>query len=206
VDFGPAPAGYKWTETYWFGILEAALDKRDGGVVGDVVNQGKAEENFRGFSKDVTSGQAFFNMHLDDGTFVKAYNKIPYTDMDKILDPDIQQAVIVALPYDLLAGADDQYSTWPGGINGLVAIDYFVTYTVRMTCVVVKESVEVRDPVVNPKARPIELPKDYYTGYLPSWWDQYGLWLIVGGIIVCIVLVVGGFLSLPVIGLLMGGR
>lgn len=207
MDFGPAPTGYKWTETYWFGIMEAALEKKSGG---DVPSSGAVEHNYEGYSKDVTSGQAFFNMVLDDGTFVKAYAKIPYGDINKILDPDIQQAIIVALPYDMLPGADDQFSWTANGLNGAItglqAIDEYVTYTVRMTCVVVKESVEIRDPVVNPVARPIELPKDYYTGYLPSWWDQWGLWIIIGGIVACILLVAAGFLSLPLIGLLMGGK
>ncbi len=213
LNYTNAPAGYVAVSNgYWLGVMDSTLETKQGGKVDSAY---QLQENFGGAAQGVASGNSRFTMSADDGTFIKSYGNIAQGDQNKILSPNIKNTVIVQLSYGLLAGADDAYDAgaynlnWGGGTFGMITdvkpIDYFIQYTVRMECVVIKEYMQ-RDPALSPNQAPVQKPLDYVSGNVPSWWDQWGLWIIIGGIIVCVLLVAGTFLGLPLISLILGGR
>jgi hypothetical protein len=145
-------------------------------------------------------------MFQDDGTFTKAYAEVPW-DVTKVLDPDIKSAVIIYVPFHLMAGAwekyDDGYDLWEGAIVEAKPVDYYLTYTVRMETLVVKEYT-YREPSISPNPSPIKAPNDYVPYTVPTFWDKYGLWIIIGVVILVLLLFFFSWLGIPVLGLLLG--
>jgi hypothetical protein len=205
LNYTNAPSGYVAVSNgYWLGVMDATLENKEGGKVDNAYG---LQENFAGAFEGSASGNSRFTMSADDGTFIKSYGNIAQGDQNKILSPDIKNTVIVQLPYGLLAGADDAYDwkaalTGQGGITSVVPINYFIKYTVRMECVVIKEYMQ-RDPALSPNQAPVQKPLDYVSGNVPSWWDQWGLWVIIGGIVVC-ALIAAGFFGIITISILFG--
>ena len=136
-----------------------------------------------------------------------AYTSIPW-DTNKILDPDIKNVVIVEVPFDLMAGAWAKYDAWAylgnGAIVELKPVDYYLTYTIRMECLVTKEF-EFRDPGTPPNPSPIEKPVDYVPSTVTTFWDRYGIWIIIGAVLFVILLIILTWLGLPFLFFL-GGR
>lgn len=201
LDYGPIPEGYEFNG-YWLGVMNAKVQDTVYGVATPDI-----EITDKGWVRNIESIGSQLNMYKDDGTYVKGYASVPWTP-DKILDPDISAVVIIFVPFDLMAGAWAKYDQWAygwdGGIVECKPIDYYLTYTVRMECLVTKEY-EARDPATSPNPSPIETPTDYVP-YTPwSWWDKYGTYIIIGAIVVVILMIAGFWISLPLLGFCGGG-
>lgn len=201
LDYGPAPANYTFNG-YWLGIMNAKIENYDWGVA---TKDAKITDN--GWARNVESIGSQLNMYKDDGQYATAYTEVPW-DINKILDPDIKNVVIVEVPFDLMAGAYARYDAWAylgnGAIVELKPIDYYLTYTIRMECLVTKEF-EFRDPGTPPNPSPIDKPVDYVPHYAPTFWEQYGLWIIIGAVLFVILLIILTWLGLPLL-FFMGGR
>jgi hypothetical protein len=202
-DFGEPPEGYTFT-SYWAGIMNAKLEGKD---MGKVATGTDLREDHVGWVRGLPSDGSQLNMYLDDGAFVRGYSEVPW-DANKVLDPDIHSVVIIQLPFQLMAGAYENYGAWEyggyGAINNLVPIDYYFTTTVRMETFIVKELTS-REPVgpVNPS--PVKSPEDFYPVPMPGFWATYGLYILIAVIvIIAIVVVVTLFGGLPFLGFLFG--
>lgn len=188
LDYGPVPENYTF-KGYWLGVMNAKSQKVERGQVDP-----EATASWQGWARGLESPGAQLNIFRDDGSFGQAYVPVP-RDQNKVLDPDIADVVIVELPFDVLAGAYEIFSgsaaTFKGQITEVKPRDWFITYTVRMECLVVKEY-EYADPGISPNPSPIEHPVDYVPGDLPSWIDQYLIWIIIAIVIVIVFLVLLG--------------
>jgi hypothetical protein len=195
-DYGPLPANYQFNG-YWLGVMNAKVEG---------VSRAEAEQTipseaitFQGDARDVATEGTQLNMKKDDGTYVNQYTSIPW-DPDKVLDPDIQSTVVVELPFDLLAGAwmqyDPSYFTYFGGIIQAKPIDYYIQYKVRMECLVTKE-LEFREPATPANPSPLDTPSDYVPYKAPSFFDQYGFWIIVIAIVIVGLVILGAWIGIP---------
>jgi hypothetical protein len=196
-NFGDTPENYSFNG-YWLGIMNAKVENIQTGIATQDI-----EITHTGWVRNVESVGSQLNMSRDDGTFTQSYSEISW-DINKVLDPDIKNTVIVYLPFDLMAGAYekfDPYAGWllAGSITELKPVDYYVTYTVRMECLVVKEY-EYRDPASSPNPSPIQKPQDYVPYTQLSFWDKYGLYIIIGIILLFLL----GFIVLPILGISIG--
>jgi hypothetical protein len=198
-DTAPPADNYTFNG-YWLGVMNAKVEDYDNGTVVDL------DQTYNGWVRDIQSVGGTLNMFQDDGTFSEDYIEVPW-DKTKVLDPDIKSSVIVELPINLLAGAhtvsNPWYSLLPGAWSEVKPIDVWVTYTVRMECLVTKEY-EFRDPGTPPNPSPIEPPQDWVPSNQPSWLDQWGVWLIIGAIAFVVLAIVLTWLGLPVLLLLSG--
>jgi len=198
-DFGPTPENYSFNG-YWLGIMNAKVETFTSGVATPDI-----EITHKGWARNIASIGSQLNMY-QDGSYTIAYSEIPW-DIGKVLDPDIKNVVIVYLPFDLLAGAwekyDQTYNWYEGSIIECKPVDYYLTYTIRMECLVIREY-EFRDPSTSPNPSPIEKPSDYvpFTPY--TLWEKYGFWIIIIIVIVIAGLVFFAWISgLGIMGLLL---
>ena len=177
-NFGPVPEGYSFNG-YWLGIMNAKVEGFDDGVC-----QTDTPISHTGWVRNVESVGSQLNMFMDDGTFSSAYIDIPW-DITKVLDPDVENAVVVYLPFDLMAGAYEEYTAWSGtgSIVECKPVDYYLTYTVRIEGLVIREY-EYRDPSTPPNPSPIEPPHDYVPYTPQGIWDKYWMWIILGVVLV----------------------
>ena len=195
-DFTPAPENYTF-QSYWAGVMNMKLEGREWGKVetsGDTV----ANENHAGYVRGLPSDGSQLNMYQDDGSFARAYSEVPW-DINKVLDPDIKSSIVVQLPFEILAGAYEDFS-WVGcsglgAINHLFPVDYWVTATIRVETFIVKEYYGGRDPQgpVNPS--PIQPPEDYFPVHIPGFWERY--WLPI--------LIIIGIIAIFIIGMIFLG-
>jgi hypothetical protein len=201
LDYGIAPANYTFNG-YWLGVMNAKIENYDWGVA---TKDAKITDN--GWARNVESIGSQLNMYKDDGQYATAYTEVPW-DINKILDPDIKNVVIVEVPFDLMAGAYARYDAWAylgnGAIVELKPVDYYLTYTIRMECLVTKEF-EFRDPGTPPNPSPIDKPVDYVPSVDRTFWDLYGIWIIIGAVLFVILLIILTWLGLPLL-FFMGGR
>jgi len=203
-DFGEPPENYTF-KSYWAGVMNAKMESKDMGKVetGDNLED---SENHVGWVKALPSDGAQLNMYQDDGSFGKAYSDVPW-DVTKVLDPDIKSVVIVQIPFDIMAGAYEDYGAseyaYYGAINDLQPIDYYFTATIRIETFIVKYYTHKggRDPVPPIDPDPITPPKDYFPYHIPSWWELYGTYVI----ILIIVAIIVFFVFAAVFGLGRGG-
>ena len=170
-----APENYTFNG-YWLGIMNAKVERSDKGVATPDI-----EITDKGWSRNIASTGAQLNMYLDDGEFGNSYAEVPW-DITKVLDPDIKNVVVVYLPFELMAGAKHYHDVtkraYRGAITELKPVDYYITYTVRMECLVIKEY-EARDPSTPANPSPIEAPEDYVPATTTSFWDKYAMWIII---------------------------
>lgn len=190
-NFGPIPENYTF-QAYWLGIMNAKVEEYTYGKCNPDV-----EESHNGWVRNIESVGSQLNMYQDDGTFATAYARIPW-DITKVLDPDIENSIVVYLPFELMAGAYegwDLHAVFPfsGAIVECVPVDYFVTYTVRIEGLVIREY-KARDPALPENPSPIEPPEDYTPWNPPSFFDKYGIWIILIAVII-----VGGFFFVTVL-------
>jgi len=189
-DFGPAPENYVFNG-YWLGIMNSKCeDSEFGKVVQDI------EEVHKGWVQGVMPKGEPLNMMQDDGKYAAEYTRFPW-DSSKILDPDIKSNVVLEIPINMFAGAFDRFDFWTDRIIAVTAIDYYLTYTIRMECLVTKEY-EFRDPATPANPSPIEKPVDYMPTSAANFWDRYGMWIIIGAIILIIIMILAAWLGLPV--------
>ena len=200
LDYGPIPENYQFNG-YWLGIMNAKVEAF---AWGDVATN--LPETYAGWVRNVESVGSQVNMFYDDGEYAQAFAEIPW-DADKILDPDIKNTVIVYLPFNMLAGAYENYNPssllFYGNIDDIKPIDVWLTYTIRMETLVVKEF-EYRDPATPPNPSPIESPEDYVTANLPggiNWW----LVAIIVIIILLLLIFLGVFVGIPIISIIFRG-
>lgn len=177
-DYGPVPENYTFNG-YWLGIMNAKVEDHRKGVCDPTI-----QISHKGWWRNVESRGSQLNMYEDDGRLATSYAEVPW-DITKTLDPDIENVVIVYLPFELMAGAWEKYDPYggspplTGSIVEMKPVDVYLDYTVRMECLVVKEY-EFRDPGTSPNPSPIGVPGDYvpYSAY--SFWEKYGLWIVIG--------------------------
>ena len=204
LDYGPIPDNYSATNVYWLGVMNAKCEEIDTGLAAQNIDESDVID--KGWARGIESTGGPLNMMDDDGTFAVPYAKVPW-DANKVLDPDIQSTIIVELPFDMMAGAIPVWDRWAFMGGGAIAqckpVDYYLTYTVRMECLVVKEYA-ARDPGLPANPSRIDPPQDYVGYQIPSFWDKYGLWIIIGAVLV-IVLIILTWLGLPLL-FFMGGR
>jgi len=189
-NFEPAPEGYVF-KGYWLGIMNAKLEDYSYGKCDPSL-----EENHKGWVRNVESVGSQLNMYLDDGTFAASYGQVPW-DITKVLDPDIENAVVVYLPFDLMAGAYEKWdlnAVFPlsGAIVECKPVDYYLTYTVRIEGLVIREY-ESRDPALPENPSPIEPPEDYVPYTAESFFSKYAMWIVIFGIVIVAFLFVGSF-------------
>jgi hypothetical protein len=184
-DFGPAPEGYQFN-AYWLGIMSAEI----GDSIEGIATENPPPQTYTGWGRKIAASDGPINMFTDDGTFAAPYAEIPW-DPEKVLDENIKSTVIVEVPISLMAGAYENYNVWAdigaGDIVDCKPIDYYVQYTVKMKCLVIK-AYEYRDPGIDPNPSPIQPPNDYVPWTAPSWLAQYGMWIILGIVAVIVVL------------------
>jgi len=185
---GPnAPANSRFMR-YWFGVMDTYITKASYGYCDRNYNQNPP--TFVGMWAGIASENSHPPMTRDDGTYVTPYAIVPW-DTNKVLDQDIANAVVVYLPFDLLAGAVEK---WHGGtlgsnsyIEDVKKADVYVTYTVLVQGMVIKEF--AASPPQPGESPPIKAPNDAVRVSVPSWWDQYGTIIIIAIIVVAIVLI-----------------
>jgi len=198
IDFGDPPENYTF-KSYWAGVMNVKMESKDTGKVlldsnlPDWLGAGTnlpQSENHQGWVKGLPSDGAQLNMLLDDGSFGRAYSEVPW-DPAKVLDPDIKSVVIVQIPFEIMAGAYENFDEWYwvryGNIADLKPVDYWFTATIRMETFIVKEY-QAREPGISPDPSPIQPPQDYYPVHIPSFWEQYGIWIIIAIIIIIIII------------------
>lgn len=204
LDYGPVPENYTFTG-YWLGVMNAKCEKVETGIAS--INIAESDVIDKGWARGIESVGGPLNIYRDDGTFAVAYASIPWDDT-KVLDPDISGTVILELPFNLMAGAIPVWDRWAFSGGGAIVqckpVDYYLTYTVRMECLVTKEYA-ARDPGLPANPSTIEKPADYVPYTVPSFWDQYGTWIIIGAVLFVILLIILGWLGLPLL-FFMGGR
>jgi hypothetical protein len=180
---------------YWLGIMSAVVESD---IYGRIEGSPEPSPIAQPATKKIMSSN--LNMFQDDGKYADPYKNIEW-DISKVLDPDIKNTVIIQIPFNVLAGAhaifDVRYNLWVGSITELKPVDVFVLYTIRVDALVVKEY-EFRDPAIPPNPSPIEVPKEYTPATELSFFEKYGLWIIIGFIIILIVVWV--FASIAGIG------
>ena len=201
-DYGELGENYVF-KGYWLGVMNAKVESHSCGIATPDI-----EVDHKGWVRNVESVGSQLNMYKDDGELVTAYNAISW-DATKILDPDIQNVVIVYLPFNIMAGASTLYDAL-GGIPPLVGeisdckpVDYYLTYTVRMESLVVKEY-EFRDPGLPPRPSPIDPPVDYVQIRGAGFWEKYLLWIIIALIIAVLLFI--GLVMLGGVGIYSMGR
>jgi len=206
LDYGPVPENYTFNG-YYLGVMNAKIESYAWGKVADI------ESTAKEWVRNVESVGSPLNMYSDDGTYARKYTEVPW-DPTKVFDPDIKSVVIVYVPFNLEAGAYHYYSVnnycYNGAITELKPVDVFLTYTIRMETLVVKQF-EQRDPGAPPNPSPIENPEDYVAYNGVSFWDQYGFAIIViviFGVILffAAIIVVGPVLLMLLLGVRMCER
>ncbi len=195
LDYGPVPKNYTFNG-YYLGIMNAKIEDSVAGIATEDI--GKVDINNKGWVRNIESTGSQLNMYQDDGTYARAYTSISW-DMNKVFDPDIKNVVIVYLPFDLMAGSYEYYDVNAYAHNGAITefkpVDYFLTYTVRMETLIVKEY-EARDPATPPNPSPIQKPNDFVPFTAQTFWDKYGFAIIIiaiiGIILLGLAIVIGG--------------
>jgi hypothetical protein len=189
-DFGLGPENYTFNG-YWLGIMNSKCEDCEYGQAVENI-----EEVHKGWVRAVMPKGEPLNMMQDDGKYALPYNKVPW-DSSKILDPDIKSNVVLEIPINMLAGAFDRYDFWKSAIIEVRPIDYSLTYTIRMECLVTREY-EFRDPATPANPSPIEKRVDWVPTSAATFWDRYGMWIIIGAIILIIIMILAAWLGLPV--------
>jgi len=192
LDYGPVPENYTFNG-YYLAVMNAKVESSVSGVATPDI-----EISQKGWVRNIESTGSQLNMFSDDGTFAKAYASIPW-DINKVFDPDIKSVVIVYLPFDLMAGNYEYYDVNAYAYNGAITefkpVDYYLTYTVRMETLIVKEY-EQRDPATSPNPSPIQNPKDFVPYTASTFWDKYGFAIIIiaiiGIVLLGLAIVIGG--------------
>ena len=169
---------------YWFGIMDAYIINCELGNV-----EGAPDDNYKGWARPAQSVNSRPNKYLDDGVYAKALPSVPW-DESMIISKDVQSTCIVELGADLFAGACAEYSptayAMVGAIVEMKPTDYYLTYTVGLQCYVVN-TFEQNILPSSGNTGPIETPKTYVPSTGMTFWEQYGIWIIIG--LICLVVV-----------------
>lgn len=207
IDQGPIPENYTFTG-YWLGVMETVVqDERYNTVQGDPDDRDPAFGH-QGFVRSIQSKEGPLNMFKDDGTYAAGLAEVPW-EAAKILSPDIKSTVVIFLPFDIMAGAYSEFDgtacdNW-GAITKILPVNYWLQYTVRVGCFVVKEY-QAADPVISPDPNHVQPPESYVPYAVPTWWDQYGLIIIIVAVVIILGLIVLSlFFNIGLIAILTGG-
>lgn len=185
MNYAPTQkANYTFTD-YWFGVMDCYIEDTVWGQMEPGLAFTHAPD-VRGLADENSHPPMFY----DNASYVEAYDTVPW-DATKVLDPDIASKVIIKLPFDMLAGAREQ---WHGGVIGydsyieaVYPVDVYATYTILVQGMVVREyTASVPQGGESPKLQP---PRDWVPVKEPSWLDMNNYWLWIGlAVLVAIVI------------------
>jgi len=204
-NFGPAPSGYVFDD-YWLGILSIKSQYSDVGSASFDSSGKPLEEVHKGWIRDVPSDGQPLTMWLDDGDLAIPYASVPWSP-DRVVDKDIQSSLICEIPFDLKAGAYDTFNAYQPSLGGQIEevdpVDHYMTVTVRLECFLVKKYATA-EPVTPLNPSDIAAPHDWVGNTQLSFWDKYGMWILIGAIIFIIIMIIATWLSIPIWFMMMG--